>query len=184
VTDLNSYLESLQMEITFAPFDVTGRARITQLVNKSNQFNLTTRRYSEPQIAALEKDAALTLQIRLKDAFGDNGMISVIICRALEQRKWEIDTWLMSCRVLGRGVEQMALREMLQHARQGGVEQLIGIYIPTQRNRLVADHYARLGFTLIEEAPDGTTKWALPASAQIDEAPMAVRHVGFDLIAV
>jgi len=106
------------MEIGFSPFDAVGRARIAQLINKSNQFNLTTRRYAEHEIASLESDPdAFTLQVRLIDAFGDNGMIGVVICRPLSEADWEIDTWLMSCRVLGRRVEHMVLREILHHAR-------------------------------------------------------------------
>ncbi len=73
------------MKIVFQPFDATGRSRIAQLINKSNQFNLTTRRYDEAEVAAFEADpAAFTLQVRLTDTFGDNGMISVIICRATD----------------------------------------------------------------------------------------------------
>ena len=82
VGDLNQYLASLDMEITFQPFNETGRARIAQLINKSNQFNLTTRRYTEAEVAEMESDPnCFTLQVRLTDSFGDNGMISVIICR-------------------------------------------------------------------------------------------------------
>ncbi len=115
---VDAYLASLDMTITFQPFDGKGRARIVQLINKSNQYNLTTRRYTEPEILELERDPRVfTLQVRLADIFGDNGMISVVICRLLGNDIWEIDTWLMSCRVLGRKVEHMVLREILEHAR-------------------------------------------------------------------
>ena len=104
---LDDYLASLDMTITFQPFDATGRARIVQLINKSNQFNLTTRRYTDPEVTDAENDPEVfTLQVRLADIFGDNGMISVVVCRPGERPVWEIDTWLMSCRVLGRKVEQ------------------------------------------------------------------------------
>ena len=90
------------MSIVFQPFDNTSRARIVQLINKSNQYNLTTRRYTEPEATAAELDPdVFTLQTRLIDIFGDNGMISVVICRPGERDEWEIDTWLMSCRVSG-----------------------------------------------------------------------------------
>ena len=148
------------MEIHFAPFDAVGRARIAQLINKSNQFNLTTRRYTEAEVAALEEDPeAFTLQVRLTDIFGDNGMISVVICRgehAAGSRTWAIDTWLMSCRVLGRSVEQMVLRELILAARRRGIERLVGRYIPSGRNAMVADHYAALGFSRDGEAPEET----------------------------
>src|SRR5439155_17988050 len=96
VGDIESYLASLNMVIGFRPFDATGRSRIAQLINKSNQFNLTTKRYTEIEVARLEGDpACLTLQVRLADTVGDNGMISVVVCRLLTDDKWDIDTWLM-----------------------------------------------------------------------------------------
>ena len=87
----------------------SARGRIAQLINRSNQFNLTTRRYSETEIAAMEAHPnVFALQVRLADRFGDNGMISVVICRDREDI-WEVDTWIMSCRVLGRRVEEAVL---------------------------------------------------------------------------
>ena len=181
--NLDDYLASLQMEIVFAPFDRTGRARISQLINKSNQFNLTTRRYSEADVAAAEDDPdVFTLQVRLLDAFGDNGMISVIICRPGQPDAWSIDTWLMSCRVLGRKVESMVLREILLQAREQGIERLVGTYIPTDRNALVRDHYEKLGFTLVERREDGTNVWEMDTRTEVAAAPMTVRRSGFDLI--
>lgn len=178
---VDSYLASLEMTITFQPFDATGRARIVQLINKSNQYNLTTRRYTEPEIAATEGDPlAFTLQVRLSDRFGDNGMISVVICRMIENEAWDIDTWLMSCRVLGRRVEHMVLNQLLEHARIAGVKRLIGTYIPTDRNGLVADHYARLGFTKMGEEADGLSRWEFPVDGStVEMAPMVVVSRGF-----
>jgi FkbH-like protein len=180
--DIDAYLASLQMEITFQPFDETGRARITQLINKSNQFNLTTKRYTEIEVAAAEGDpSCFTLQVRLSDTFGDNGMISVIICRQRTPSEWEIDTWLMSCRVLGRRVEQMVLREILDHARPRGIRKLIGVYRPTDRNKLVENHFLNLGFTEVEREADGTTTWELDVdTADVAVAAMAVRSFGFE----
>jgi FkbH-like protein len=98
---VDAYLASLDMTITYQPFDATGRARIVQLINKSNQYNLTTRRYTEPEVFDAENaPEVFTLQVRLADIFGDNGMISVVICRPCQDGVWDIDTWLMSCRVL------------------------------------------------------------------------------------
>lgn len=176
--DLDSYLASLNMEIFFAPFDAMGRKRIAQLISKSNQFNLTTRRYTEADVAMLEEDPeTFTLQVRLTDAFGDNGMISVIVCRPHGDDAWEIDTWLMSCRVLKRRVEQMVLRELIEAARQHGKKRLIGVYIPTDRNALVVEHYAELGFTQLEtDATDGRTVWELDTATEVPEAPMTVHR--------
>jgi FkbH-like protein len=178
--DLDAYLASLEMEIEFSSFDPIGRARITQLINKSNQFNLTTRRYTDAEVAAAEHDPdVFTLQVRLKDIFGDNGMISVIICRLEAPGVWAIDTWLMSCRVLGRKVEEMALREILIHAREANVETLIGTYRPSDRNALVREHYQKLGFAKVEERADGATVWTTPTASEIAAVPMTVRRTGF-----
>lgn len=179
--DLDAYLSSLQMRMTVQPFDATGRARIAQLINKSNQFNLTTRRYTEPEVAELERDpTAFTLQIRLTDTFGDNGMISVLICRE-DGDAWLIDTWLMSCRVLGRKVEQAVLSELVDHARARGVRRLVGEYLPTEKNKLVEDHYEKLGFSLLERGDDGRSRWQLVISESRapSSLPMQIERVGF-----
>lgn len=181
--DLDSYLASLDMEIVFAPFDQMGRARISQLINKSNQFNLTTRRYSELEVAAAQEDPEVfTLQVRLVDTFGDNGMICAVICRPTGVRSWAIDTWLMSCRVLGRKVEQMVLREILISARLAGIDSLVGEYRPTAKNALVREHYRHLGFDLVAEQLDGTSVWHLSTSADILSAPMKVRRAGSSVL--
>ncbi|MBT3068517.1 HAD family hydrolase [Rhodoferax sp. U11-2br] len=177
--DVHAYLDSLAMVLSIQPFDAIGRSRITQLINKSNQFNLTTRRYSEAEVADLESDPnILAWQMRLADTFGDNGMISVVICRRL-RAEWHIDTWLMSCRVLGRGVEEAVLAELVIAALQQGVSRLIGIYLPSGRNQLVEKHYPKLGFKPLDRHPDGSSTWAL----DIDDAAsggqllMRVHHV-------
>ncbi len=179
---VDAYLASLDMIITFQPFEGKGRARIVQLINKSNQYNLTTRRYAEPEILDLEHDpSAFTLQVRLADIFGDNGMISVVICRAVGNETWDIDTWLMSCRVLGRKVEHMVLRKIIEHARGAGVRKLIGTYRPTERNKLVVDHYAKLGFSKVREEESGLTEWELLVENATDweGVPMNIVSTGF-----
>jgi len=182
VADIDSYLTSLAMVMTVQPFDETGRARIAQLISKSNQFNLTTRRYTEAEVAEAEHNPdCLTLQIRLADTFGDNGMICVIICRR-SGRSWDIDTWLMSCRVLGRKVEEATLQEILHHARLHGIDTLTGTYRPTERNSLVEKHYEKLGFKCVETRDDGTTLWELAvATAPSAALPMRVVRTGFEL---
>jgi len=168
--NVDAYLETLKMTITFQPFDIAGRPRITQLINKSNQYNLTTRRYTDAEVAAATEDPSVfTMQVRLEDIFGDNGMISVVICREREKRVWEIDTWLMSCRVLGRRVEHAVLREIVKHARAVGVEKLVGAYRPTGRNALVADHYSKLCFTKVSEEPQAVTLWELTLGDKQEE---------------
>jgi FkbH-like protein len=177
--NLAEYLQSLDMKITFAAFDTIGRARISQLINKSNQFNLTTRRYTEAQVAELEgaKDA-FTLQVRLRDKFGDNGMISVVICRLCQPATWDIDTWLMSCRVLGRQVENMVLRELILQGRRLGITRLIGAWYPTDKNGIVRDHFAKLGFSKTAELADGVTFWEMATECVPEAAPMVIERAG------
>jgi FkbH-like protein len=159
--DLASYLESLEMVCTIRTVDAMSRTRVAQLINKSNQYNLTTRRYSEVEVAAAEADPARhVVQIRLVDRFGDNGIISVIIADKKTDR-WEIDTWLMSCRVLGRRVEEAALAHLASAATREGASQIVGRYIPSSKNRMVADHYAKLGFAQVERTADGGGLWRL-----------------------
>jgi FkbH-like protein len=184
VGGVDAYLASLDMTITFQPFDATGRARIVQLINKSNQYNLTTRRYTDPEVAEAENaPEVFTLQVRLADVFGDNGMISVVICRPGEPGAWDIDTWLMSCRVLGRKVEHMVLREILEHARAAGIEKLAGAYRPTEKNKLVVDHYQKLGFGKIAEDDNGLTRWEMVVEgAEPESAPMKIVSCGFSTL--
>jgi FkbH-like protein len=181
VDGVDAYLCSLDMTLAFRPFDNVAKARITQLINKSNQYNLTTRRYTEPEVTEAQNDPnVFTLQARLSDIFGDNGMISVVICRPGAAGEWEIDTWLMSCRVLGRKVEHAMLQQILEHARVAGITRLVGIYRPTDRNKLVADHYAKLGFVRMDEDASETSRWELVVKdAEPIVVPMKVVSEGF-----
>ncbi len=174
--DLDGYLRSLEMEIVFRPFDQAGTARITQLINKSNQFNLTTRRYSEDEVISMTTDpGVVTYQVRLRDKFGDNGMISVIILR-VNKDEWEIDTWLMSCRVLGRKVEEAVMANLLVHAQAGGIKRIVGVYRPTKRNAMVAEHYEKLGFEKSGSSSDGSTTWQYEVGTQPEfhDCPMTI----------
>jgi hypothetical protein len=156
VTDLPSYLRGLEMELIWRRFDKIGLQRIVQLINKSNQFNLTTRRYTEEDVIAVMADPdAFGLQLRLTDRFGDNGIIAIIIGRLRDNHTLYIDTWLMSCRVLGRQVEPTTLNLIAQEAAKLGARRLVGEYIPTKKNGMVKDHYARLGFTVMQADPAG-----------------------------
>ena len=150
-------------------------SRIAQLTQKTNQFNLTTKRYDELQVKALEEDKSLfTLQVRLLDQLGDNGMISVIVCKK-NQKTWLIDTWLMSCRVLGRRVEEAVLQHIITHAAQEKAVSLEGSFIPTTRNGIVKDHYKKLGFKKLSvKSDDGSEKWELAIkNYQFKDLPIA-----------
>ena len=161
-TDLDSYLRDMEMVIHWAPFDRVGLQRIVQLINKTNQFNLTTRRYTEAEVAALLKDPdALTLQLRLADRFGDNGIIGIVIGRKNGAGEMALDTWLMSCRVLGRGVEKATLNIVAEEARRLGATALRGSYRATSKNEMVRDHYPSLGFVESASAEPDVLQWTL-----------------------
>ncbi len=158
-TDMASYLRGLGMELLHRPFDRTGLQRIVQLINKTNQFNLTTRRTTEDEVLAVMADnRAFGLQLRLLDAFGDNGIIAILIGRMLAGTDdLLIDTWLMSCRVLGRQVEQATMNLLAAQATALGARRLLGEYRPTKKNGMVREHYAKLGFQPLETRPDGSS---------------------------
>jgi FkbH-like protein len=161
-TDLPAYLRGLEMRLIVREFDRIGLQRIVQLINKSNQFNLTTRRYTDEDVIAIMTDpAAFGLQLRLVDRFGDNGVIAIVIGRLQRNKDLQIDTWLMSCRVLGRQVEATTLNVISLAARKLGARRLIGEYIPTKKNGMVKDHYAKLGFTVTETDPAGGSRAVL-----------------------
>lgn len=165
----DSYLESLDMTLAVSAFDDVGLPRIAQLINKSNQFNLTTRRYSEADVRKMADDGTLTFQARLSDRFSDHGMIAVIIARLQESTDGEgadlrIDTWLQSCRVLERGVEAALMNLVMDEAARLGVRTVIGEYIRTARNGMVADFYPKLGFERLEETDTGATFVAEPGT--------------------
>jgi FkbH-like protein len=159
-SDLEGYLRGLDMRMIWRRFDGVGQQRIVQLINKTNQFNLTTKRYTDEDVLAVMADPnAFGLQIRLLDRFGDNGIIAIIIGRLLEGGSApgvvEVDTWLMSCRVLGRQVEATTLNLIAAQAQALGAGRLRGVYAPTKKNGMVRDHYARLGFTVVRQDDDG-----------------------------
>lgn len=165
---VEDYLASLEMKIGCRPFDSINRSRVSQLINKTNQFNLTTKRYTEAQVAAMEGGSvAFTLQAQLSDRYGDFGMIGVIIADVSPSSGptvWEIDTWLMSCRVLGRRVDEAMLGELVRAARNVGVCTLVGRYLPSSKNGMVADHFDKLGFQLTRESSDGAREYAFKLS--------------------
>jgi FkbH-like protein len=165
------------MRLVWGYFDEIGLPRIVQLINKSNQFNLTTRRYSEGDIRAMMRDpTTIGLQLRLIDRFGDNGMIAVLILR-LEEQDALIDTWLMSCRVLGRKVEEASLQLLVQAAKTLNATRLVGEYRASEKNSMVATHYQKLCFTAIERAEnESRSAWfAMTLSAyQPTRLPMVI----------
>ena len=161
-TNLEGYLASLEMKLEYKPFDKTNLQRIVQLINKTNQFNLTTKRYTQDEVEGLiAAPDAVTLQLRLLDRFGDNGIIAIIIARYVDSQSAVLDTWLMSCRVLGRQVEQASLHALVQEALRRRLTHLRGAFRPTKKNAIVRDHYEKLGFRRENDCDDGQTTWVL-----------------------
>jgi FkbH-like protein len=179
-TDLDGYLRDLEMELRWAPFDRLGLQRIVQLINKTNQFNLTTHRYTEGEVASLLDDTeALTLQLRLVDRLGDNGIIGIVIGRKTSAEEIGLDTWLMSCRVLGRSVEKATLNIVTDEARRLGAKRLRGTYLPTSKNGMVNDHYLNLGFQESGFSESGVRQWTLELDTFTPYAVwMSIRKTG------
>jgi FkbH-like protein len=160
--DYGEYLDSLEMTAEIDAFNATYMERIAQLTNKSNQFNLTTRRYTLAELETAAGDGKhIGIYGKLTDRFGDNGLISVVL-GAIDDRRLHLDLWLMSCRVLKREMELAMLDALAERARARGVQSLVGYYLPTAKNGMVADHYEKLGFSLLSKDDNkGATVWSL-----------------------
>jgi FkbH-like protein len=162
--DLNEYLAGLNMSTVYGAVQEVDIPRVAQLINKTNQFNPTTQRYSLEQVTKFCKDEANTvLQFRLVDRFGDNGLVSTMIMRPAAQQPGvlDIDTWVMSCRVFGRELEIEVMNIAVEKARERGAGVLRGKYIQSAKNVVVKDLYERLGFTRIDCAERETALWQL-----------------------
>jgi FkbH-like protein len=169
---LDAFLADLGMVAASLPFDAFHAPRVAQLTQRSNQFNLRTVRYTEAEILALGASARhLGLGFTLADRFGDHGLVGVAILEETAPGRWFVDTWLMSCRVLQRGLEAFMLAQVVAGVRARGGHTLVGEYLPTAKNGLVAELLPRLGFT----PADG--RWALaldgftPPATHVRPAP-------------
>ena len=161
ITDVKSFLKNLDMECIAGEVDEFTLPRVVQLINKSNQFHLTTTRYNDQRVIEMMNNPNFDcLYFKLADRFGDNGLISAII---LEQRGdvFRVDTWVMSCRVLSRGMEDLIHNKILDVALHRGAKYTEGNYIRTLKNNLVAELYKRLGWTPVTES-DEISVWKLP----------------------
>ncbi len=149
----SDFLKSLDMVSVVEGFTQFNTPRVAQLSQRSNQFNLRTIRYTETNIEAMSKDdKVIPLTFTLQDKFGDNGLICVIIMKAIDTETLFVDTWFMSCRVLKRGMENFTLNTMVETAKQQGYKRIIGEYIPTPKNKMVENHYLTLGFSKEENS--------------------------------
>ena len=158
-SDYGSYLQSLDMTGTIKGFASIYMERIAQLTNKSNQFNLTTKRYSRAEIEEVaESEEYIDLYGKLEDKFGDNGVVSVVIGRK-EKQILHMDLWIMSCRVLKRDMEFAMMDELVATSRAAGIQTIKGYYYPTAKNKMVCEFYQLMGFTKVSEDEVGNTIW-------------------------
>lgn len=162
VADYDAYLRSLEQKAVVRPWEEKHLDRITQLINKSNQFNLTTLRLTRSEVEARMKDPdTLTAYVSVADRFGDNGLISVFSAKRVAPDALDIELWLMSCRVLKRGVEQLLCNYIVEEARAMGVTRIHGVYLPTAKNGLVKELYPSLGFAPATNGQTEATHWEL-----------------------
>lgn len=160
VTDYREFLATLKMVAEIRPFSPAYVERISQLINKTNQFNVTTKRCSLSDVEAMSQDTnCVTLYGRLADKFGDNGLISVV-AGTIRESILHIDIWLMSCRVIKREMEFVMFDELVTVCRARGITRIVGYYFPTAKNAMVADLFAELGFVLTKRCDHGDTEWA------------------------
>lgn len=159
--DYTDYLNSLEMQGTIRDFEPIYLQRIVQLTNKSNQFNLTTKRYTQSEMETVAaSDRYIRLYGRLEDKFGDNGIVSVVIGEKVDNAL-HMDLWLMSCRVLKRDMEFAMLDELVQQCREQGIQNIVGYYYKTAKNAMVKDLYGTFGFTKTKDMENGDSVWEL-----------------------
>ena len=162
--DYHDFLLSLDMSAEIRDFDEVHLPRITQLTNKSNQFNVTTKRYTQSEMEeVMHHDGYIRRYGRLCDKFGDNGIVSVVIGHR-EGLALHIDLWLMSCRVLKRDMELAMLDEIVKAAQAQGLQEIIGYYFPTRKNNMVRELFGTFGFTRQSEDAAGNSVWKLEVS--------------------
>lgn len=160
-SNYDDYLESLEMTAEIDTIKDVHLDRIYKLINKTNQFNLTTKRYTLEEVKNMSKeDDTIIIYGRLQDKFGDNGLVSVIIGKKNGMQTLDIDLWIMSCRVLKRDLEKAMLDELVSMCQKKKIQYIKGTYIPTKKNMMVKEHYTSLGFELINEENE-TTTWLL-----------------------
>jgi FkbH-like protein len=166
---MEQFLADLDMTAAIKPVDQYAFPRVCDLILKTNQFNLTTRRYSPAELkAAIADPCAGVFSLRLTDRFGDNGIIGTAVARLHPDARCDVETFLLSCRVIGRTAETALLAFLVEWAKHRDATTIEGEFIPTAKNRPAADFYARHGFTQIANHA-GRTRWRL----RTDQAPFA-----------
>ncbi len=176
--EYGDFLDSLEMTAEIGLFNPLYLERITQLINKTNQFNLTTRRYASAEVEAIGRSPLhVGIYGRLADRFGDNGLVSLVIGR-ISGETLEVDLWAMSCRVLKREMELSMFDALVEECLARGVRKIIGVYVPSKKNRMVEGHYAGLGFQRVESNADGRTQWEYELSRSYVPKSLHIRKLG------
>lgn len=177
-TDLTSYLKNLEMTAKWQEVDGSTLARATQLINKTNQFNMTTTRYTEAQITKfIESNHHWVGCFSLSDFFGDLGIISVVVLEN-NNKKTIIDTWVMSCRVFSRGVEDFIFEKLYYIVKKQSQEKLIGKYIATPKNKIIANLYGRFGGVSIKTILKEELQWQFNLSKPIQTNEIYIKELG------
>lgn len=163
---MEAFLRGLEMSVISGPVVAVDVARAAQLINKTNQFNTTTRRYTAEEVSGFSgAPANMTFQFRLLDRFGDNGLVSVMLFRAVPEDPGALDleSWVMSCRVFGRELELEAMNIAVEAAKSRGIQAFRADYLPTKKNGVIGTLFERLGFSRLSELPagEGASRWSL-----------------------
>jgi FkbH-like protein len=175
-SDYGDFLDSLQMSAEIGPFHPVYLERITQLINKTNQFNLTTRRYTGSEVEMISQyPDFLTLYGRLQDRFGDNGLVSVVVGRAADD-VLQLDLWLMSCRVLQREMEFAMFDALVEECQRRGLSKIVGVYVSSRKNAMVAGHYASLGFNAVSATSERGEYWSYDIPATYSPRSVHIRR--------
>jgi len=183
-SNYGEFLASLEMTAEIGSFLPVYLERITQLINKTNQFNLTTKRYTSGEVEAMAQDPAfITLYGRLADRFGDNGLVSVLLGQVLEETL-QLDLWLMSCRVLKREMEFAMFDALVERCQARGVRKIVGVYIPSKKNSLVAGHYASLGFSPMGGPSEDRELWCYDVPPTYSPRTRHIRRTAEPLLVV
>ena len=171
ISSVEDFLKSLEMKVVIMYADDYSLPRIARMVNKTNQFNLTTRRYTDSEVRKMKetKDEFEVYSLQVSDKFGDEGIVGVAIIRK-EQKTWTLDSFLLSCRVIGRKVETAFLARIVADAKEQGVSAIIGEYVPTQKNAPVKNFYSSHGFEELTQKGD-LRRWRLDLTKSIVKTP-------------
>jgi len=147
VGDYNEFLKQMNIEVNVEKANSFSIPRISQLTLKTNQFNLTTRRYQEEEVSKFSSSEDKIVEcVKVSDKFGDNGITGTYIIEKKDNDEWIIDTFLLSCRIMGRGVEEIMMNQIIEKAKSSGIKKIKGEFIPTKKNKPAENFYEKLGF--------------------------------------